>query len=85
MLDRQVVRLLPFVVYDAHEKSKVWGSRLSTEFRAAVFERLVELRQGRASGSQRHLVFDPIPAAEYIKRVAKALGPLEAAKQLELF
>ena len=85
MLDRQVVRLLPFVVYDAHEKSKVWGSRLSTEFRAAVFERLVELRQVRASGSQRDLVFEPIPAADYIKRVAKALGPAGAAEQLPLF
>lgn len=85
MLDRQVVRLLPFVVYDAHEKSKVWGSRLSTEFRAAVFERLAELRQGGGVGSQRDLVFDPIPAAEYIRRVAKALGPAEAAQQLELW
>ena len=85
MLDRQVVRLLPFVVYDAHEKSKVWGSRLSTEFRAAVFERLAELRQGGGVGSQRDLVFEPIPAAEYIRRVAKALGPAGAAQQLELW
>lgn len=85
MLDRQVVRLLPFVVYDAHEKSKVWGSRLSTEFRAAVFERLAELRQGGSVGSQRDLVFDPIPAAEYIRRVAKALGPAGVAQQLELW
>ena len=84
MLDRQVVRLLPFVVYDAHEKSKVWGSRLSTEFRAAVFERLVELRQAGTSGSQRDLVFEPIPAAEYIKRVAKALGQSGMAEQLQL-
>ena len=84
MLDHQVVRLLPFVVYDAHEKSKVWGSRLSTEFRAAVFERLVERRQAGASGSQRDLVFEPIPAGEYIRRVAKLLGQSGMAEQLQL-
>ena len=84
MLDRQVVRLLPFVVYDAHEKSKVWGSRLSTEFRATVFERLAELRQSSVGRSQRDLVFEPIPAAEYIKRVARALGVSGMSEQLQL-
>ncbi len=82
MVDRPVVRLLPFAVYDAHEKSKVWGSHLSAEFRAAVFERLAEIRRG--SGSQRDLVFDPIPARENIKRIAKALGSKGAAEQLQL-
>ena len=84
MLDKPIVRLLPFVVYDAHEKSKVWGNRLSTEFRAAVFERLAEMRSGGGVGGQRDLVFESIPAAEYIKRVAKALGPSGMAEQLQL-
>ena len=84
MVDKPTVRLLPFVVYDAHEKSKVWGDRLSTEFRAAVFERLAEIRSGGGVGSPRDLVFETIPAAEYIKRIAEALGPSGRAEQLRL-
>lgn len=85
MLDQEIVRILPLVVYDAHEKSKVWGANLSLEFRAAVFERLAALRSLGGVSSWRDLEFEAITAADYISRVVDVLRNEGFGEQLALF
>ena len=79
MLNVDITRLVPFTVYDAHEKSKVWGDHLSKEFRSVIFERLAALR---GDLSKREITFEPTPATEYIRRVERVL---RSDPQPELF
>ena len=81
--DRAAVRILPWIVYDAHEKSKVWGGRLDAHFRAAIFEKIAEGNLVHGSGP-RNLVFRPISASEYIEDVIRGLGTDALAEQLPL-
>jgi hypothetical protein len=73
MTTRKLPRLVPFVVYEAHEKCKVLGHKLEAELRQAIAMRLSQLKALRGLSVPK-LVIDPVPLKTYIVR-PKALPP----------
>jgi len=72
MTNKRVTRIIPAVVYDAHEKCKVWGHKLESELKSAITARLAELRRLRgvtATG----LTLIPIQIREYLQRMQRTL------------
>jgi len=78
MTKKRVTRIVPAVVYDAHEKCKVWGHKLESELKSAIVARLAELRRLRGVTAAGFTVV-PIQIREYLERMQKMLQ--EGAEQ----
>lgn len=72
MTNKRVTRIIPAVVYDAHEKCKVWGHKLESELKSAIVARLAELRHLRGVTATGFTVV-PIQIREYLQRMQRAL------------
>ena len=71
-----LVKMIPFVVYQAHEFAKVLGKRLESDFKSAVVKRLAERRKQRID--DRDAVINPISIQRYLQRFSSVLqGPDE--------
>ena len=71
-----LVKMIPFVVYQAHEFAKVLGKRLESDFKSAVVKRLADRRKQRID--DRDAVVNPISVQRYLQRFSSALqGPDE--------
>lgn len=65
---RKLPRLVPFVVYEAHEKCKVLGHKLEAELRQAIAMRLSEIKGLRGLPVPK-VDIDPVPLKTYIARI----------------
>jgi hypothetical protein len=72
MTNKRISRIEPAVVFDAHEKCKVWGHKLESELKSAIVERLAELKKIRGIASS-SLNIVPMPIREYLLKMQKAL------------
>jgi hypothetical protein len=72
MTTRKLPRIVPYVVYEAHEKCKVLGHKLEAELRQAIAMRLSQLKALRGLPVPK-VDIQPVPLKEYVER-AKALG-----------
>ena len=70
--DKRIHRIVPFVVYDAHEKCKVWGHKLESELKSAIVARLAEMKRVRGI-TVRNFTLVPLRIGEYLKRMHKAI------------
>jgi hypothetical protein len=67
-----LVKILPYVVFNAHEQCKVLGGKLESELKSEVVAKLNQLKNGRGlSPSQVSLI--PLSIRRYIERSAKLL------------
>jgi Fe2+ or Zn2+ uptake regulation protein len=66
-----LVKMVPFVVYQAHEFAKVLGKRLESDFKSAVVKRLAERRKQRID--DRDAVVHPIGVQRYLQRFSSVL------------
>lgn len=73
MTTRRLPRLVPYVVYEAHEKCKVLGHKLEAELRQAIASRLSQLKALRGLPVPK-VDIEPVPLKVYISRL-KALLP----------
>lgn len=78
MSRKQLVKHVPFVVYEAHEKCKALGRQLESELKSMVIANLQRLRLTR-SGAAGEVKFRPLPVRAYIDRYRAAL---ESRKEL---
>ena len=84
MTKKTVTRIIPAVLYDAHEKCKVWGHKLESELKSAIIARLAERRRIRGAMPTR---FDLIPVEirQYLQQMRSVLkDDEEASEQLQL-
>lgn len=72
MTNKKIIRLVPKVVYDAHEKCKEWGHKLESELKSAIVARLAELKRMRGVPTGT-LEVTPMPIKEYLIKMQKAL------------
>jgi len=71
-----LVKIIPSVVYQAHEWAKHWGKKLEGEFKSIVVKRLSEKRKQQVE--ERDVNIQPIGIRQYLQRFAnarKALPP----------
>jgi Fe2+ or Zn2+ uptake regulation protein len=66
-----LVKMIPFVVYQAHEFAKVLGKRLESDFKSAVVKRLADRRKQRID--DRDAIVNPIGVQRYLQRFSSAL------------
>jgi hypothetical protein len=71
-------RLIPYVVYEAHEKCKVLGHKLEAELRQAIAANLAQLKALRAFPGPK-VDIEPISLTGYLARAAKRLFPARGA------
>ena len=71
--NKRINRIIPSVVYDAHEKCKIWGHKLESELKSAIVARLAELKRLRGIVA-RSFTLVPVPINEYLNRMQKALN-----------
>lgn len=84
MTKKTVIRIIPAILYDAHEKCKVWGHKLESELKSAITARLAERRRIRGAMPTG---FDLIPVEikQYLQQMQAALkADEEASEQLQL-
>lgn len=67
-------RLVPHVVYEAHEKCKVWGHKLESELRQAIAAHLSKLKELRGLPVPK-VEIEPIPLRKYVDKMKRLLGP----------
>lgn len=70
---RRMPRLIPYVVYEAHEKCKALGHKLENELRQAIALRLSQLKALRGLAIPK-IDIEPVPISEYLRRVGKLLS-----------
>lgn len=73
MSRKQLVKQVPFVVYEAHEKCKALGRQLESELRSTVVAHLQRIRRaqfGRADAVR----FRPVAIQAYVERYRRALA-----------
>jgi hypothetical protein len=75
---KSIVRILPFVIQDAHEKCKAIGRQIEAELRSAVIARLRVLRNARELGTG-DVSFKPMSIRGFLERYRRALGDEEVA------
>lgn len=75
--NKRVNRIIPSVVYDAHEKCKVWGHKLESELKSAIVARLAELKRLRGI-AVKSFTLVPVPINEYLHRMQKAANSNES-------
>jgi hypothetical protein len=68
------VKLVPFVVYRAHEFAKTLGKKLEADYKSSVVKRLAERRRERID--ERDTVIRPIGIQRYLRRYSDALKEL---------
>lgn len=76
MSRKRLVKHVPFVVYEAHEKCKALGRALETELKSMVIQNLRRLRLARF-GTPDEVRFRPVPIRAYIDRWRAALRDRE--------
>lgn len=69
---KSIVRIIPFVVYDAHEKCKALGKKVESELRSAVISNLQAIRNARGLRPS-DVQFMPLPIRRFVERYARAL------------
>jgi hypothetical protein len=69
---KQLVKIIPYVVHRAHEACKTLGSHLEAELRAAVIARLSHLRRLRGLRSN-DIALMPVGLRRYLERTTEAL------------
>lgn len=70
---KKLVKIVPFVTFDAHEKCKALGHKLEAELRSIVIANLQRLRGGTIRASDAH--FRPMSVRRFIERYAASLDP----------
>jgi hypothetical protein len=73
---KSIVRILPFVIQDAHEKCKAIGHQIEGELRSAVIARLRALRNAREL-ARGDVTFKPMSVRGFLERYRRALGDEE--------
>ncbi len=71
MSRKRLVKLVPYVVYEAHEKCKSLGRQLESELKSMVIANLQYLQRARV-GPQPEVRFRPMPVRAYIERYRRA-------------
>lgn len=74
MSQRKMPRLIPYVVYEAHEKCKTLGHKLESELKQAIAMRLSELKKLRGLPVPK-IHIDPVPIRDYLSAVHRRLLP----------
>jgi len=69
---KMIVKILPYVVFNAHEHCKVLGGKLESELKSEVVARLNQLKTGRGL-SPAHVSLIPLGIRKYIERSRKIL------------
>ncbi len=70
MSQRRMPRLVPYVIYQAHEKCKALGHKLEAELRQAIAMRLSQLKASRGLNAAK-VDFDPVPIRRYLEVASK--------------
>jgi len=70
---KRVSRIIPSVLYDAHEKCKVLGHKLEAELKSAIVAKLAELKRRRGITSTK-LDISPIEIKTYLTSMHDALA-----------
>jgi len=72
MSRRKLPRLIPYVVYEAHEKCKTLGHKLEAELKQAIAMRLSQLKKLRGLAVPKVLI-EPIPVKSYLANLQRRL------------
>jgi hypothetical protein len=64
---KSLVRIIPYVVYEAHEKCKALGRKLETELRSIVVANLQALRNARSLRPS-DVQFRPVTIRRFVER-----------------
>lgn len=71
--EKMLVKILPYVVFNAHEQCKVLGGKLESELKSEVVAKLNQIKTGRGL-SPAQVSFIPLDIRRYIERTNKILG-----------
>ena len=71
--NKRISRLVPSVVYEAHEQCKVWGHKLEAELKSEIVARLAVLKRARGI-TARSFSLLPIPVSAYLRKMQRSLG-----------
>lgn len=82
MSARKLPRLVPYVVYEAHEKCKALGHKLESELRQAISARLSQLKASRGSVVSK-VEIEPVSSGDYLSRMRRLLGPPDEGGRLD--
>jgi len=74
MTSSKVPRLVPYVVYQAHEACKALGHKLESELRQAIAAKLSQIKSWRGLIVPK-VTIEPVLASDYLKRMQKLLAP----------
>lgn len=74
-----IVKLIPYVVYQAHEFAKQLGKKLESEYKSIVVARLVARRNQPISGND--VEIQPIGVRQYLQRFSIARRALPPSQQ----
>ena len=69
---KRISRLIPSVVYEAHEQGKVWGHKLESELKSEIVARLAALKRARGLTTKSFALL-PLPMREYLRRMQESL------------
>lgn len=64
-------KIIPYVIYDAHEKCKSLGRQLESELQSTVIARLKEIKMNRGI-SARDVRFSPVSVRRFVERYLQA-------------
>jgi Fe2+ or Zn2+ uptake regulation protein len=67
-----LVKMIPFVIFDAHEKCKALGKKLDLELKSIVIARLQELQQFRVKAGS--VIFQPVNIFDFAKQAKNLLS-----------
>ena len=82
MTQRKLHRLVPYVVYEAHEKCKALGHKLESELRQAIAMRLSQLKEIRGLPVPK-VDIDPVPVQAYLNNMKSHLkDPHEGVNEM---
>ena len=71
-LSRKVlVKIIPYVIYEAHEKCKALGRKLESELRSIVVANLQAIRQARLR--KQDVRFEPVKMRDFVRRYGQIL------------
>lgn len=70
--NKRISRLIPSVVYEAHEQCKVWGHKLESELKSEIVARLAALKRARGLTAKSFELL-PLPMREYLRRMQESL------------
>jgi hypothetical protein len=77
MTNQRLVKIIPSVIYTAHEHGKALGKQLESELRSWIVARLQNIRKIRAIRPS-DIELLPVPIKEYVNRYKKAIeGDIE--------